>query len=73
VLRHGLGRGENPHESKPGEAISKSPKSGKVHRTKSAMRLWKRRGPKEIDDKRCRAIQQALIREKIPRRQPTGR
>jgi len=58
----------------PTRQISKSPKSGKVHRTKSRRRgSWKRRGQKEIDDKRCRAIQEALIREKYLDGEPTGR
>ena len=58
----------------PTRQISKSSKSGKVHRAKSRRRgSWKRRGQKEIDDKRCRAIQEALIREKYLDGEPTGR
>lgn len=58
----------------PTRQISKSSKSGKVHRTKSKRRgSWKRRGQKQIDDQRCRAIQEALIREKYLDGEPTGR
>ena len=58
----------------PARQISKSSKSGKVHRTKSKRRgSWKRRGQKQIDDQRCRAIQEALVREKYLDGEPTGR
>jgi putative peptidoglycan binding protein len=58
----------------PARQISKPSKTGKVHRTKSKRRgSWKRRGQKEIDDQRCRAIQEALIREKYLDGEATGR
>ena len=58
----------------PTRQISKSSKSGKIHRAKSRRRgSWKHRGQKEIDDKRCRSIQEALIREKYLDGEPTGR
>lgn len=54
--------------------VSKTTKSGKVHRAKSRRRgSWKRRGQKEIDDQRCRSIQEALVREKYLDGEPTGR
>ncbi len=57
----------------PARQISKSSKSGKLHRAKSKRRgSWKKRGQKEIDDQRCRAIQEALIREKYLDGEPTG-
>ncbi len=53
--------------------ITKTTKSGKVHRAKSKRRgSWKKRGQKDIDDQRCRAIQEALIREKYLDGEPTG-
>ena len=59
--------------SNPAPQISKSSKSGKVHRTKSRRHgSWKRRGQKQIDDQRCRAIQEALVREKYLDGEPTG-
>src|SRR5437870_5630788 len=58
----------------PARQISKSSKSGKLHGTKSRRRgSWKRRGQKDIDDQRCRAIQEALFREKYLDGEPTGR
>jgi hypothetical protein len=58
----------------PERLISKSSKSAKVHKTKSKHRgSWKHRGQKDIDDQRCRAIQEALIREKYLDGEPTGR
>lgn len=57
----------------PARQVSKSSKSGKLHRTKSKRRgSWKHRGQKDIDDQRCRAIQEALIREKYLDGEPTG-
>ena len=58
----------------PARQITKASKSGKVHRTRSRRRgSWKKRGQKDIDDQRCRAIQEALIREKYLDGEPTGR
>jgi hypothetical protein len=55
------------------QQVSKTTKSGKVHRTKSRRRgSWKKRGQKNIDDQRCRAIQEALVREKYLDGEPTG-
>jgi len=57
----------------PSAHISKTAKSGKVHRVKSKRHgSWKKRGQKDIDDQRCRAIQEALIREKYLDGEPTG-
>src|SRR4051812_12036768 len=48
--------------TKPSQQVSKSTKSGKLHRAKSKRRgSWKKRGQKDIDDQRCRAIQEALV------------
>src|SRR4051794_14552133 len=58
----------------PARQVSKSSKSTKLHKTKSKRRgSWKHRGQKDIDDQRCRAIQEALIREKYLDGEPTGR
>jgi len=63
----------NPTPTPQISKTAKTSKSGKVHRTKSKRRgSWKRRGQKEIDDQRCRAIQEALIREKYLDGEPTG-
>jgi hypothetical protein len=60
--------------AKPAQQVSKSTKSGKLHRAKSKRRgSWKKRGQKDIDDQRCRAIQEALVREKYLDGEPTGR
>jgi putative peptidoglycan binding protein len=76
LLATSLGWAEAKTHSTPTPArqIAKSSKSGKVHRAKSRRRgSWKKRGQKEIDDQRCRAIQEALVREKYLDGEPTGR
>ena len=69
-----LAESKTPANASPARQIAKSSKTGKLHRAKSKRRgSWKRRGQKEIDDQRCRAIQEALIREKYLDGEPTGR
>jgi peptidoglycan hydrolase-like protein with peptidoglycan-binding domain len=59
-----------------GQQVSKSSRSGKVHRAKSRSRRrgsWKKRGQKDIDAKRATDIQEALIREKYLDGEPNGK
>ena len=59
-----------------GQQVSKSSRSGKVHRSKSKSRRhgsWKKRGQKDIDAKRATDIQEALIREKYLDGEPNGK
>ena len=65
--------GRTRTSASPSQQVSKTTKSGKLHRTKSRRRgSWKKRGQKDIDDQRCRAIQEALVREKYLDGEPTG-
>ena len=51
----------------------KRPKVGRcIAQNRSGRGSWKKRGQKDIDDQRCRAIQEALIREKYLDGEPNG-
>jgi len=69
-----LAESKTPANTSPTRQIAKSSRTGKLHKAKSKRRgSWKKRGQKDIDDQRCRAIQEALIREKYLDGDPTGR
>jgi putative peptidoglycan binding protein len=69
----GLAEAKTRTEAAPTQRATKTTRSGKLHRAKSKRRgSWKKRGQKDIDDQRCRAIQEALIREKYLDGEPTG-
>jgi len=69
----GLAEAKTRTEASSTPRATKTTKSGKLHRARSKRRgSWKKRGQKDIDDQRCRAIQEALIREKYLDGEPTG-